>query len=98
MEHNEEFNIVETEVTQEDSEALLLSGVYEHFKGGMYSIICTALNSEDLRKTVVYQSLEDGKVWVRDFEEFIGEKVTDEGTVKRFNLIGFEDASLFVED
>jgi hypothetical protein len=98
MEFNEEQNIVETQVTQEDTEALLLSGVYEHFKGGLYSVVCTALNSEDLRKTVVYQSLEDGKIWVRDFEEFIGEKETEEGTVKRFNLIGFEDASLFVED
>jgi hypothetical protein len=85
-------------VEHEEQETLYLNGVYEHFKGGLYSIIATALNSENLRKTVIYQSIEDGKLWTRDFEEFIGHKVTDEGMIKRFTHIGFEDASMFVEE
>ena len=85
-------------VEHEEQETLYLHGVYEHFKGGLYCIIGTALNSENLRKTVIYQSLEDGKLWTRDFEEFVGEKITEDGPVKRFSHIGFEDASLFVED
>lgn len=85
-------------VEQEEQETLYLNGVYEHFKGGLYCVIATAINSENLRKTVIYQSLEDGKFWVRDFDNFVDHKVTEEGLVKRFTHIGFEDASLFVED
>lgn len=86
------------EQREEEKERLLLSGIYKHFKGGLYSVIATALNSENLRKTVIYQSLEDGKFWTRDFEEFIGFKNLEEEQVKRFTFIGMEDASLFVED
>lgn len=86
------------EQREEEKERLLLSGIYKHFKGGLYSVIATALNSENLRKTVIYQSLEDGKFWTRDFEDFVGYKNLDGEQVKRFTFIGMEDASLFVED
>lgn len=89
---------MDNNMNQEEQETLFLNGVYKHFKGGLYSVIATALNSENLRKTVIYQSLEDGKFWTRDYEEFIGHKTTDNGLIKRFEHIGFEDASLFVEE
>jgi hypothetical protein len=95
--------IHETEQTEqieqiEMEEILILNGVYEHFKGGLYSVIAVALDSSNKKKVVVYQNLEDGKIWTRDFEEFIGEKDIDGIKIKRFEHIGYEDASLFCED
>ncbi|MBE6139868.1 MAG: DUF1653 domain-containing protein [Firmicutes bacterium] len=44
--------------------------VYKHFKGHIYKVINIAIDSEDLSKKVVYQNIDDGKVWVRDYEMF----------------------------
>ena len=43
---------------------------YRHFKGHIYKVINIALDSEDLSKKVVYQNIDDGKVWVRDYDKF----------------------------
>lgn len=32
-------------------------GIYRHFKGNKYRVICTAVNSETLEKMVVYKAL-----------------------------------------
>ena len=40
-------------------------GVYRHFKGGIYRVLVTAKNSENLEETVVYQCCKDGTFWVR---------------------------------
>jgi hypothetical protein len=82
----------------EEQEQLILFALYEHYKGNHYRIIATALNSSDKRKTVVYQNVDNGKLWLRDFDEFIGFVDVDGETKKRFELVGFEDASMFVED
>lgn len=43
---------------------------YKHFKGHIYKVINIALDSEDLSKKVVYENINDGKVWVRDYDMF----------------------------
>ncbi len=41
-------------------------GVYRHFKGNMYEVLCTATHSETLEEMVVYRALYgEGGVWVR---------------------------------
>ncbi len=41
-------------------------GIYEHYKGNRYELICIANHSETLEKMVVYKALYgDGQVWVR---------------------------------
>ena len=35
-------------------------GVYRHFKGNLYQLICTAIHSETLERMAVYRA-----VWVR---------------------------------
>ncbi len=48
-------------------------GIYKHFKGGLYRVLCTAeecTNAHPGRDLVVYISLENGKVYCRDQDEF----------------------------
>ena len=41
-------------------------GIYVHYKGNRYEVICMAAHSETLEDMVVYKALYgDGKVWVR---------------------------------
>lgn len=41
-------------------------GVYRHFKGNLYQLICTAIHSETLERMAVYRQLYgDRAVWVR---------------------------------
>ena len=44
--------------------------IYKHFKGHIYKVINIATDSEDLSKKVVYENINDGKVWVRDYDMF----------------------------
>lgn len=44
--------------------------IYKHFKGHVYKVINIALDSEDLSKKVIYENVNDGKVWVRDYDMF----------------------------
>ena len=61
---------------------------YRHFKGDEYEIVAVALNCDDSsQEVVVYRALEDGKVWVRLFDEFCGFKEIDGKMVKRFELV-----------
>jgi hypothetical protein len=83
---------------ENDQEQIILNGLYQHYKGDIYSIYGTAINSENKRKTVIYQCCKSGKLWTRDFEEFTGYLEIDGETKKRFELYGFEDASIFIED
>ena len=44
--------------------------LYKHFKGGMYKFLYRATHSETLEDLVVYQSVENGKVYVRPASMF----------------------------
>lgn len=66
---------------------------YKHFKGGEYRVVAIGLDSEDLKKKVVYEQLYEKEnfprrtIWVRGLEEFEGFKETDNGKIKRFEEI-----------
>ena len=40
-------------------------GIFRHFKGGRYYALRVATHSEDGSEYVVYESLDNGKLWVR---------------------------------
>lgn len=47
-------------------------GVYEHFRGGRYKIVCIARDAGDASKElVVYQNIEKGYIWTRPLSEFL---------------------------
>ncbi len=67
----------------------LKPGIYRHFKGNEYRLLCVARHSETLEPMVVYQALYgDRGVWVRPASMW-DETVERDGTVyKRFTYIG----------
>lgn len=73
-----------------------LSGVWQHWKGGYYQVLFTALdstNSIEPRWVVVYVGLTlkaGPRVFVREIDEFLGQ-VEDAGqTMQRFRYLGDE--------
>lgn len=53
-------------------------GIYRHFKGGMYRVIATALDTETEIQNVVYESVVSGQVFTRPLSMFI-EEVPEHG-------------------
>lgn len=68
-------------------------GVYRHYKGGKYLLIGEAKNSEDKQDLVVYQSLDDDKIWCRPKKMFVEEIETEDGKKPRFELISEDEGS-----
>lgn len=64
-------------------------GIYRHFKGGEYELLCVARDSETLEETVVYRALygECG-VWVRPKRMWNEKLIRDGAEVTRFTYIG----------
>lgn len=64
-------------------------GLYRHFKGNEYRVLCTATHSETLEPMVVYQALYGQRgIWVRPAAMW-NETVTHEGkALPRFTYIG----------
>lgn len=64
-----------------------ITGVYRHFKGGVYEAIGVARHSESEEELVVYRS-PAGDLWVRPKAMFLGTTVVDGHEVRRFTRIG----------
>lgn len=47
-----------------------VGNIYRHFKGHIYKVIIIALDSETLKKVIVYQNVDNDEVWVRDYDMF----------------------------
>lgn len=65
--------------------------VYEHFKGHVYKIVCVGYSASDLSLQVVYQDINNDKIWIRDYNEFLSKvdkkKYPDVKQEYRFELI-----------
>lgn len=60
---------------------------YRHFKGGIYTLLAIALNTETKESEVVYSDCE-GQVWVRPANMFFEDVQLPDGTiVPRFSKL-----------
>lgn len=68
--------------------AIIISGLYEHYKGLRYKILAISRHSETFEELVVYQAqYGEGAVWVRPLAMFL-ENVTINGQIHpRFKLV-----------
>jgi len=63
-------------------------GVYEHYKGKRYRVLCVAKHSETLEDMVVYEKCQgDFGVWVRPLDMFTEEVEVKGKRVKRFEFV-----------
>lgn len=70
------------------SEKIIIGGVYQHFKGNKYKVLCIAKHSETLEEMVVYQALYGaGDIWVRPTNMFLEDIKKDGKIIKRFKFV-----------
>jgi len=62
-------------------------GIYRHFKGNRYQLLCIARHSETLEPMVVYRALYgEGGTWVRPASMWLETVERDGQTMQRFTL------------
>jgi hypothetical protein len=64
-------------------------GLYLHYKGNPYQVVCVARHSETMEELVVYQALygEQG-MWVRPAKMFLEKVIVDGEAMPRFAYVG----------
>ena len=65
---------------------MIQRGLYKHYKGGLYKVICMATHTETLEDMVVYKDDKEN-VWVRPATMWNEIVDTSYGKVRRFTKI-----------
>ena len=50
---------------------IVIGGIYKHFKGNVYQVICIAKDSETLDELVIYKDTNSDKIWARNMDMFL---------------------------
>lgn len=67
---------------------MLKEGVYRHYKGNLYRLICIARHSETLEETIVYQDvLHPEKIWARPAKMWCESVLSDGREIPRFEYV-----------
>lgn len=68
---------------------MIKPGKYRHYRGGVYTVLFVAQDSDQGRPVVVYMNDEHGTYYVRSLREFTANVLEDSegGGVPRFKLI-----------
>lgn len=70
--------------------SLEIGGIYKHYKGTKAKVLGEAIHSETQEPLVIYMHLEDGVIWARPREMFLGDVVIDGKEVERFQKVDQE--------
>lgn len=62
-------------------------GWYRHFKGGLYEVVDTVIDSESLGTMVLYRPEESPYLWVRPYAMFTSTVERDGQVFKRFEFL-----------
>lgn len=62
-------------------------GIYRHFKGGLYEVRDTVIDSESLQTMVLYRPQGSDDWWVRPYDMFTGTVERDGVVYQRFSLL-----------
>jgi hypothetical protein len=63
-------------------------GMYRHFKGGLYEVLDTVIDSETLSTMVLYRPVGAPDLWVRPYDMFVSTVERDGWVGKRFEFLG----------
>ena len=69
---------------------IIQSGLYKHYKGGVYKVFCTAIHTETFEDMVVYRN-SDRDIWVRPASMWNELVDTSNGKVPRFTKIEIQN-------
>ena len=50
---------------------VVINGIYKHFKGNVYQVLCIAKDSETLDELVIYKDINSDKIWARKKDMFL---------------------------
>ena len=50
---------------------VVIGGIYKHFKGNVYEVICICKDSETLEDLVIYKDTNSDKIWARKKDMFL---------------------------
>ncbi|NCN99694.1 nucleotide exchange factor GrpE [Candidatus Falkowbacteria bacterium] len=75
----------------EDLFAEIKPGIYHHFKGSDYKVICEAHDHDSQEAIVVYAPVEGGNCWTRSKADFLAEVEVDGKKKKRFEFLREEE-------
>lgn len=73
------------------------SGIYQHFKGGIYAAIAIAKHSDNLEEYIVYID-DKGEFWIRSRTEFLQYITKEEYEGLRFDLVEKINFKIVTED
>ena len=64
----------------------VISGIYRHYKGGLYHVLGVATHTETSKPLVVYHD-DSRKIWARPLKMFTNSVSVDGKKVPRFSLV-----------
>ncbi len=67
-------------------ESAIAGRTFQHYKGGIYTLIAFAIIEADRSAAVVYRGA-DGRLWIRPHDDFFGDVPAQDGTVPRFAAV-----------
>ncbi len=92
QENDQEIDKLVSNNQADDDQVAVKKGIYLCHTGNEYRVLFTAFDTKDHQsELVIYQSISDGKIWVRSQSEFLGFKEINGEHKPRFTFLRTEE-------